>query len=78
MSKQRIATISLAAALATASAGVAAVPAPAAPQSFPGSPGACNMFRVFNSAVGFAGMAHSANGRGLGNMEALLTASGCL
>jgi hypothetical protein len=55
MSKQRIATISLAAALATASAGVAAAPAAAAPQSFPASPGACNMFHVFGSAVGFAG-----------------------
>jgi hypothetical protein len=36
------------------------------------------MFNVFNSAVGFDGMAHSGNGQGLENMESLLRASGCL
>jgi hypothetical protein len=76
MIKRRIATISIAGALAAASAGVAAAPTTAAPQN--ASPGACHMFNVFNSAVGFAGMAHSANGQGLQNMELLLAASGCL
>jgi hypothetical protein len=76
MSKKRIATISVAGALAAASVGVAAAPAGAAPEN--PSPGACHMFNVFNSAVGFAGMAHSANGQGLENMESLLGASGCL
>jgi hypothetical protein len=76
MSRKRIATISVAGALAAASSGVAAEPTAAAPQN--ASPGACHMFSVFNSAVGFAGMAHSANGEGLQNMELLLAASGCL
>jgi hypothetical protein len=76
MSRKRIATISVTAALAVVPAGVAAAPAAAAPAH--ASPGACNMFHVFDSAVGFDGMAHSANGRGLANMEALLEASGCL
>jgi hypothetical protein len=76
MSRKGIATISVTAALAAASAGVAAAPAAAAPTH--AGPGACNMFHVFDSAVGFDGMAHSANGRGLANMEALLEASGCL
>ena len=70
MSRKRIATISVAAALAAASAGVAAGPAGAVPKN--PSPGACQMFNVFNSAVGFAGMAHSENGQGLENMELLL------
>jgi hypothetical protein len=78
MSKQRIATVSLVAVLATASAGVAAAPTAAAPGSFPASPGACNMSNVFNSAVGFSGMAHAQNGHGLENMESLLHESGCL
>lgn|ERR671922_697992 len=76
MSKRRIATISIAGALAAASAGIAAAPTAATPQH--ASPGACHMFNVFNSAVGFEGMAHSANGQGLQNMESLLHASGCL
>jgi hypothetical protein len=76
MCKQRIATISLVVVLAAASAGVAAAPAAAAPET--ASPGACNMFNVFKSAVGFTGMAHSENGQGLDNMELLLAASGCL
>lgn len=76
MKKQRIATVSLVAALAAASAGVAAAPTAAAPQN--PAPGACNMFNVFGSAVGFAGMEHSENGKGLDNMVALLAASGCL
>jgi hypothetical protein len=76
MSRKRIATISVAGALAVASAGVGAGPTAAAPQN--ASPGACHMFNVFNSAVGFAGMAHAANGQGLQNMESLLAASGCL
>jgi hypothetical protein len=76
MSRKRIATISVTAALAAASAGVAAGPAAADPEN--PSPGACHMFNVFKSAVGFEGMAHSANGRGLENMESLLRASGCL
>ena len=76
MRNKRIATISLAAVLAAGSAGFAAAPTAAAPQN--PSPGACNMFRVFDSHVGFAGMEHSENGRGLDNMVALLAASGCL
>jgi hypothetical protein len=76
MRKKRIATIALAAVLAAGSAGFAAAPAAAAPEN--PSPGACNMFNVFNSAVGFTGMAHSENGQGLANMELLLAASGCL
>jgi hypothetical protein len=76
MSKKRIATISVAGVLAAASAAAAAAPTAAAPQN--ASPGACHMFNVFGSAVGFAGMGHSANGQGLQNMESLLAASGCL
>jgi hypothetical protein len=78
MSRKRIATISVTAALAATPAGVAAAPAAAAPAH--ASPGACNMFHVFDSAVGFDGMAHSGSGtgKGLANMEALLDASGCL
>ena len=73
MRKKRIATISLAAALA---AGFAAAPTAAVPNN--PAPGACNMFNVFDSHVGFAGMEHSENGQGLANMVALLAASGCL
>jgi hypothetical protein len=76
MCKQRIATMSLVAVLAAASAGVAAGPTAAAPER--ASPGACNMFNVFESAVGFTGMGHSEKGQGLHNMELLLAASGCL
>lgn len=75
MSKQRIATISLVAVLAAISAGVTAASAAADPQN--PAPGSCNMANVFNSAVGFDGMAHSGNGHGLENMDSLLIASGC-
>jgi hypothetical protein len=39
------------------------------------SPGACNMLNVSRSAVGFDGMLHSGNGRGLENMIELVLAA---
>ena len=73
MTRKLIATIALVAAL-WAAAALSAAPAVGAPDS----PGACNMFHVANSAVGFEGMLNSGNGQGLENMMALVEASGCL
>jgi hypothetical protein len=78
MIKKQIATISVVFALATTAAAPTALAEPS--NRSPDSPGACNMFHVGNSTVGFAGMDNSAHGQGFGydNMVELVTASGCL
>jgi hypothetical protein len=78
MIKKQMATISVVFALATTAAAPTALAEPS--NTWPDSPGVCNMFHVGNSAVGFAGMNNSAHGQGFGydNMVELVTESGCL
>jgi len=78
MIKKQIAAISVVFVLATTAAAPTALAEPN--NVSPDRPGACNMFQVGNSTVGFAGMDNSAHGQGFGydNMVELVTASGCL
>jgi hypothetical protein len=81
MSKKLTTTISLVFALATAGGASTALadPPPDRAANGQGVSGVCNMLNVGGSAVGFAGMDNSLNGRGFDIMVFdLVIPSGCL